>query len=416
MAADSIKLKALQDSIISGNIPQLVMNMIAYAIEVRSSDIHVEPEKNTVRIRYRVDGVLREVVEYPLNIHPAVISRIKIMSNLKIDEQRIPQDGRCHVSTEDNREMDLRISTLPTVNGEKAVMRIQEEAMKIPKLEELGLEGSSLAAVIKGIQNPNGIVLTTGPTGSGKTTTLYACLQIINKPEVNILTMEDPVEIQIDGLNQSQVHPDIDYTFATGLRAALRQDPDIIMVGEIRDRETVDIAIESSLTGHLVLSTLHTNSAVDTLIRIENMGTPMFLVTATVNAIIAQRLVRRLCDKCREPFQPEDHTMELVKEAVAALPESAKSAPELQNLVFYKGKGCEVCDGIGYKGRVGLYEVLEMKDNLRELILKKGTPREIEKMAILNGMTTLEQSGILKALKGLTTLEEVYRVSKHGES
>lgn len=408
------KLKLLQESIIAGNIPQLVMNMISFAIDSRSSDIHVEPEKNTVRIRYRVDGVLREIVEYPLNIHPAVVSRIKIMSNLKIDEQRIPQDGRCHVSTEDNREMDLRISIFPTVNGEKAVMRIQEEAIKIPTLEDLGLEGNSLESVIKGINNPNGIVLTTGPTGSGKTTTLYSCLQIVNKPEVNILTLEDPVEIQIDGLNQSQVYPDIEYTFATGLRSALRQDPDIVMVGEIRDRETVDIAIEASLTGHLVLSTLHTNSAIDTLIRIENMGTPMFLVTSTVNAIIAQRLVRKICQKCKEKYQPDDRSLEMVKKTTEALAKSGQLPAEAKdNLVVYRGKGCEECDGIGYHGRLGLFEVLDMKNNIKDAILQKVPSREVEKLAIENGMTTLEQSGVLKALKGETTLEEVYRVARH---
>ena len=293
------KLQAVQDAIVGGNIPQLVMNAVSYAIDLRSSDIHIEPLKNTVQIRYRVDGSLRRIVEYPPNIHPAVVSRIKIMSNLKIDEQRVPQDGRAQVTTQEGRELDLRVSSLPTINGEKIVMRIQDQSKEIPTFEKLGIAGNALKYLGHALELPNGIILTSGPTGSGKTTTLYAAMTILNKPDVNILTIEDPVEIQMDGLNQSQVHPDIDYTFAFGLRTALRQDPDIIMVGEIRDKETVDVAIEASLTGHLVLSTIHTNSAVETLTRIINMGVPTFLMTATINAIIAQRLVRRLCAKCR---------------------------------------------------------------------------------------------------------------------
>ncbi|MFA6436108.1 MAG: GspE/PulE family protein, partial [Candidatus Gracilibacteria bacterium] len=258
-ALDAAELEKLHNAIIAGNIPQLVTGAMTYAVGLRSSDIHIEPERNTVRIRLRIDGVLRQIVEYPTNIHPAVVSRIKIMSNLKIDEQRIPQDGRAQVTTPQGEELDLRVSTLPTVNGEKVVMRIQERTREIPPLEKLGLVGRGLEALKKSLELPNGIILTTGPTGSGKTTTLYSSLQILNKINVNILTFEDPVEIQMDGLNQSQMHPDIEYNFARGLRAALRQDPDIMMVGEIRDRETIDVAIESSLTGHLVLSTIHTN-------------------------------------------------------------------------------------------------------------------------------------------------------------
>src|SRR3989339_36366 len=330
------KLKLLQDAILAGNIPSMVMNIISYAISIRSSDIHIEPQKNTIRLRCRVDGVLREIVEYPHNLHPAVVSRIKIMSNLKIDEQRIPQDGRCHVTTEEAKEMDLRVSTLPTPNGEKVVMRIQDESKEIPKLEDLGIEGASLKNILYGLSVPNGIMLTSGPTGSGKTTTLYSCLNILNKPEVNIMTIEDPIEIQMDGLNQSQVHPDIEYTFATGLRTALRQDPNIIMVGEIRDRETINIAIEASLTGHLVLSTIHTNSAVETLTRIVNMGVPTFLMTATINAIIAQRLVRRLCEKCRKPAVLDEYTLAMVRSAMGKLhPDEPHDAAKVAALQFF---------------------------------------------------------------------------------
>lgn len=411
------KLKLLQDAIIAGNIPQLVTSALSHAISLEASDVHIEPEKNRVRMRYRVDGVLRLVVEYPPNLHPAVVSRIKIMSNLKIDEQRIPQDGRAQITTEDNREMDLRVSSLPTINGEKVVMRIEEEARDIPPLEKLGLEGNGLKFLEKSLGLPNGIILNTGPTGSGKTTTLYSCLNILNKPEVNILTIEDPVEIQMDGLNQSQVHPDINYTFAFGLRCALRQDPNIIMVGEIRDRETIDVAIEASLTGHLVLSTLHTNSAVETLTRIDNMGVPPFLMTATINTIIAQRLIRRLCEKCKEKEEVDAKTLEMVKKALGNLPEGESIDPKnLPKLVFYRGKGCSACSNIGYKGRVGIYEVFQMNNELRNLILNRATSLEIKKAAQKSGMTTLEQSGIIKALREETSLEEIYRVVRPEES
>ncbi len=412
---DSPKLKSLQDAILGGNIPQLVMLMVSYALDLRSSDIHVEPLKNTVQVRYRVDGVLRRVVEYPPNLHPAVVSRIKIMSNLKIDEQRIPQDGRAEVTTAEGRDLDLRVSSLPTVNGEKIVMRIQDQSRTIPTLEELGLSGSALKIYMDALHLPNGVILTSGPTGSGKTTTLYASLLLLNTPDVNILTIEDPVEIQMDGLNQSQVHPDIDYTFAYGLRSALRQDPDIIMVGEIRDRETVDVAIEASLTGHLVLSTIHTNSAVETVTRILNMGVPNFLVTATVNAVVAQRLVRKLCQNCKQPAVTDETTMNMVKHALSLLPASEGVDPALlANPVFYgpKADGCEHCAGIGYLGRVGLFEVMKMNNALRELILKNGTSLQIQEVAQQTGMVTLEQFGVIKALQGLTSLEEVYSVAR----
>lgn len=411
----SPKLQSLQDSIVGGNIPQLVMSALSAAIEMRSSDVHIEPLKNTVQMRFRIDGSLRRVVEYPPNIHPAVVSRIKIMSNLKIDEQRVPQDGRAQVTTADGREMDIRVSTLPTINGEKIVMRLQDQSRKIPTFEELGIAGNALKYFKEGLSLPNGIILTSGPTGSGKTTTLYSALSTLNNPDVNIMTIEDPVEIQMDGLNQSQVHPDIDYTFAFGLRTALRQDPDIIMVGEIRDRETVDVAIEASLTGHLVLSTIHTNSAVETLTRILNMGVPAFLMTATINAIVAQRLVRKLCDKCKKPAQADPATLETVKKAVANIhkdePMDKAKAEALQ--FFGPGGGeCEQCGGIGYYGRMGIYEVLRMNNHLREMILKNANVVDIEKAAVETGMVTLEQAGIIKALEGITSLEEVYSVAR----
>ena len=417
MAEQTQKLQQLQEAILSGNIPQMVLSTISYALDLRSSDIHIEPEENTVRIRYRVDGVLRMIVEYPHNIHPAVVSRIKIMSNLKIDEQRMPQDGRSTVSTKDGREMDLRISTLPTVKGEKVVMRIQDKSRKIPDLPELGLQGNALRFFEEALALPNGIILTTGPTGSGKTTTMYSALTRLNEVQVNIMTIEDPVEIQLDGLNQSQVHPDIDYTFANGLRTALRQDPDIIMVGEIRDRETIDIAIESALTGHLVLSTIHTNSAVETLTRILNMGVPGFLMASTVELIIAQRLVRKLCESCKKPAgEVDSELLEIVKKAISEIHSTDEIDPEmLKTLNFYEAPGCEVCEGIGYKGRIGLYEVMRMSNELRRMILTNASTLDIEKKAMEGGMVTLEQMGIIKALKGETSLDELYRVEKRME-
>ena len=414
--APSDKLKQLQDSILSANIPQLVMVAISYALDLRSSDIHMEPEENRIRIRFRVDGVLQHIVEYPTNLHPAVVSRIKIMSNLKIDEQRVPQDGRTEVTTKEGRDMDLRVSTMPTVNGEKIVMRIQDKSRKIPDLPELGLSGRALRNIEGALKSPNGIILNTGPTGSGKTTTLYSALMRLNKVNVNILTIEDPVEIQIDGLNQSQVHPSIEYTFASGMRSALRQDPDIIMVGEIRDKETADTAIEASLTGHLVFSTLHTNSAVETITRILNMGVAPYLLSSTLELVIAQRLTRKLCDHCKKPATVDEDT----KKHIAIVLESANLEGEvdpqaLKNMQFHGPVGCEKCNNTGYHGRLGVYEVLRLDNEVRRGIFDGLSTLEILKIASKSGMLTLEQAGILKALEGETSLDEVYRVSKKME-
>lgn len=398
----------------SGNIPNLVLSMISYAIDIRSSDIHIEPQKNNTKVRFRIDGVLREIVEYPPNMHPAVVSRIKIMSELKIDEQRIPQDGRTQVTTKEGRNMDLRVSTLPTVNGEKIVMRIQDKSKEIPDLTELGIEDTNLKYFEESLKAPNGIILTTGPTGSGKTTTLYSCLNRLNRPEVNILTIEDPVEIQMDGLNQSQVHPDINYTFAYGLRCALRQDPNIIMVGEIRDRETADIAIEASLTGHLVLSTVHTNGAIETITRIANMEIPNYLIATTIELIIAQRLVRKLCPDCKKQTEVPKEIMEHVDKILSNMPEAIKNANKelFEKKQFFGPEGCEKCNNIGYFGRIGLYEILKMNDAIRRLVLEGKSSMDIEEEALRSGMLTLEYDGIFKALKGVTSLDEVYRVTK----
>ncbi|MFH1218312.1 MAG: GspE/PulE family protein [Candidatus Peregrinibacteria bacterium] len=409
------KLKQLQDSILAANIPQMVMITISYALDLRSSDIHIEPLENHVRIRYRVDGVLKHIVEYPLNLNPAVVSRIKIMSNLKIDEQRIPQDGRADVTTKDGKEMDLRVSTLPTVNGEKIVMRIQDKSRKIPDLPELGITGLALKNLEAALTQPNGIIINTGPTGSGKTTTLYSCLSRLNQVGVNILTIEDPVEIQVDGLNQSQVHHDIDYDFARGMRAALRQDPDIIMVGEMRDKETADVAIEASLTGHLVFSTLHTNSAIESLIRLINMGVQPYLLTSTIELIIAQRLVRKVCEHCKKEAPASPNMVEVVKKAMLGVPETEVDPKLIAGMKFYEAVGCDECNGVGYKGRVGLYEVFRMSNEMRKMISENATMLQLQEVASKHGMITLEQAGVIKALEGETTLEEVYRVARKAE-
>lgn len=416
-ATPNEKLKQLTDAILAANIPQLVMVTISYALDLRSSDIHIEPAENRVRIRYRVDGVLQQIVEYPTNLHPAVVSRIKIMSNLKIDEQRIPQDGRTEVTTKEGKNMDLRVSTLPTVNGEKVVMRIQDKSRKIPDLPELGISGRALKNIEEALMAPNGIILNTGPTGSGKTTTLYSALTRLNQVGVNILTIEDPVEIQIDGLNQSQVHPDIKYTFAYGMRSALRQDPDIIMVGEIRDKETADTAIEAALTGHLVFSTIHTNSAVETINRILNMGIAPYLLSSTLELVIAQRLVRKLCPHCKYEKPVESATIDGMKAVLATADLNGEIDPKfLSEMKFYEGKGCSECNNTGYKGRVGLYEVLRLDNTIRKAIFDGLSAIEIQNLALKGGMLTLEQAGILKALEGVTSVDEVYRVAKKMET
>ena len=406
----SSQQQAMQKAIIAGNIPQMAMYMISYALHLNSSDIHIEPEEKTVRVRFRVDGVLRHIVEYPLNIHPAVVSRIKIISNLKIDEQRVPQDGRTKVTTEDGRDIDLRVSTLPTVNGEKIVMRLQDKSQEIPDLPALGLDGSALEKMERFTKLPNGIILVTGPTGSGKTNTLYSTLHRLNQEGVNIMTFEDPVEYQMDGLNQSQVHPDIGYTFSNGLRTALRQDPDIIMVGEIRDQETIEIAIRAALTGHLVLSTIHTNSAVGTLTRITDMGVKPFLITSSIRGIVAQRLVRRVCPHCKEPYTPDVSVIKELKEQLAGVSEKDLDPKILENPTLYKGKGCDKCNHFGYKGRTAIFEILEMNRDVAELVIQNAQENQLSQKAQETGMLTLKQDGLIKALQGVTSLEEVYRV------
>ncbi|MCP4524004.1 MAG: type II/IV secretion system protein [Candidatus Gracilibacteria bacterium] len=392
-------------------------NIILGAVLSGSSDIHIEPLTSFVRLRYRTDGELKEILEYQNFLHQGIVARFKILSDLKIDESRVPQDGRIS-KTISEKSLDLRVSTLPTVHGEKIVMRIVDKSKKIPQLSDLGIIGKNYDLIMKAISLPNGVILTSGPTGSGKSTTLYSAMALLNKPGVNLMTLEDPVENQLDGLNQSQVKPDIGYTFAYGLRTALRQDPDIIMVGEMRDKETVDIAIEASLTGHLVLSTIHTNSASETITRIINMEVQPFLIPASVNAIIAQRLIKRLCSHCKKEMSFKDigpTTVQNIKYAISLTDKKeleSRVGDALKNPVFYKAVGCEECDNSGYKGRVGLYEVLEITPGVKEMVLSGNSAYDINKQAIKDGMISLEQDGIMKALMGETSLEEVYRVAK----
>lgn len=398
------------------NIPKVCDYIILWAVLAWSSDIHIEPLTSYVRLRYRLDWELKEVLEYQNFLHQWIVARFKILSDLKIDESRVPQDWRISKTIE-NKWLDLRVSTLPTVHGEKIVMRIVDKSKKIPELMSLWIVWRNLAIINKSIKLPNGIILTSGPTWSGKSTTLYSAISFLNKPNVNIMTLEDPVENQMDWISQSQVKPDIWYTFAYWLRTALRQDPDIIMVWEMRDKETVDIAVEASLTWHLVLSTIHTNSAAETITRIINMWVQPFLIPASVNCIIAQRLIKRLC-KCKKKVSLSElgeDMIENVKNAVKITPQDelkSRAWDKLKSPVFYKPGWCEECDNMWYKWRVWLYEVLEITPWVKEMILNWSSAFNINIQAIKDWMISLEQDWVLKALDWVTSLEEVYRVAK----
>ncbi len=400
------------------NIQKVCDFIILAAVVWESSDIHIEPLSSYVRLRYRLDWELREILEYQNFLHSWIVARFKIMSDLKIDESRIPQDGRISTTIE-WKSLDLRVSTLPTVHWEKVVMRIVDKSKTIPKLTQLWIEWQNLKLIQKAISLPNWIILTSWPTWSGKSTTLYSALTDLNKVDVNIMTLEDPVENQVDWINQSQVKPDIGYTFAYWLRTALRQDPDIIMVWEMRDKETVDIAIEASLTWHLVLSTIHTNSSAETITRILNMWVQPFLIPASVNIIIAQRLIKRLCSYCKKPLDLKSlwkDTLENVKNSINITKKEELIErvwlDKLKTPTFYWQVWCEHCDNTGYKWRVWIYEVLEITPWVKEMILNGSSAYNINLQAIKEWMISLEQDWIIKALNWLTSLEEVYRASK----
>ncbi len=480
-------------------IAKTVNIVLEYAVKSRASDVHIEPRENLVQVRFRIDGILREMMTLPKPILAAVVSRIKILANLKIDEHRVPQDGRFKFAV-GSKTVALRVSTLPIMDGEKVVMRILDESVRALTLEELGFEGNALERIVRGIHKPHGMVLVTGPTGSGKSTTLYSVLSMLNTPGVNISTVEDPVEYRVSGVNQTQVNPKAGMTFASGLRALLRQDPNVIMVGEVRDGETADLAVQAALTGHVVLSTLHTNNAATCLPRLLDMNIEPFLIASTVNTVIGQRLVRRLCSRCRVAYTPEGQVMEDIKsefdiaaavkhlqnmpgmaplekpaekpaakpaeqppdsaghgsrkkvieplhkietsdsilDRIAAdpnilnrpasdakatgaddVPEPAvdtkAKAPSLKSgefVLYHPGDGCDQCAGHGYQGRMGIYEVLEVDPILQKMIITHATSEEIQTAAVKNGMLTMQQDGFIKALRGMTTIEEIFRVTK----
>lgn len=379
---------------------KILDTMLEYAAAEGASDIHFEILELNYLVRFRIDGVLRDILELPKAIHPAIVARIKILAQLKIDEHRIPQDGRFKFRLKDNF-IALRVSILPTFYGENIVLRILPESARPYALEELGLTGHNLDLVKQNIVKPHGMILVTGPTGSGKTTTLYSVLTLLNTTDVKICTVEDPVEYGIKRVNQTQINPAAGLTFAAGLRSLLRHDPDIIMVGEIRDKETVEMAIHSSLTGHLVLSTLHTNDAAGAMPRFLDMGAEGFLIASTVNLVIAQRLVRKICTTCIESYKPTEEMIGFLKKII--------TEKDL-NQTFYRGKGCKECGNKGYKGRVGIFEVLEINDEIRKLVIKHVSAEEIFAAAVKNGMVPLLQDGLNKASGGITTIEEILRV------
>jgi type IV pilus assembly protein PilB len=385
------------DKDVEAPIVKLVNGILVNAIKVGASDIHVEPFETVFRVRFRIDGVMKTIMNLPIKIKNAVVSRLKIMSKLDIAERRLPQDGRIKLKLGKKREVDFRVSSLPCLFGEKVVMRILDKGNLSLDLTKLGFEVNALKDFTEAINAPYGMVLVTGPTGSGKTTTLYSALSTINTQEINIMTAEDPVEYNLMGINQVQMKEDIGLNFAAALRSFLRQDPDVVMVGEIRDYETAEIGVKAALTGHLVLSTLHTNDAPSTINRLLNMGIEPFLVASSVVLIVAQRLCRRICSKCKEieSIQPE------------VLLKAGFKNEDLKGMVIYKGKGCDMCNKAGYKGRVALYEVMPVKEDLRELILQGASSDEIKKKAISLGMKSLRMSGLEKVKEGMTTLEEV---------
>lgn len=392
-------------------ISKIVEVVIRHAIEGRASDIHIEPSEDDLRVRYRIDGVLHSSLILPKSVHPAIVSRIKILSNLKIDEQRLPQDGRFHMSME-SKSIDFRVSTFPTVVGEKVVLRILDKSTGAPTLQELGLSGKRLSIVEDTIKRPYGMFLMTGPTGSGKSTTLYSVLSILNRPGVNIVTLEDPVEYFIDGVNQAQIKPEIGLTFASGLRSILRQDPNIIMVGEIRDKETAELAVNSALTGHLVFSTLHTNNAVGAIPRLIDMGIEPFLITASVNLLAAQRLVRKICEKCKAEQKPSPAIEAVIKQEIESIPKEELADINTKNFKIYFGRGCPSCGNTGFKGRVGIFEVMPVTKPIQNLISQRALESQILEQGLYEGMILMRQDGILKALRGLTTVEEVIRATK----
>ncbi len=399
-------------------IVRIVDTLLEYAIFEKASDIHIEPEEKELIVRYRIDGVMRKVMTLPKNSQLGIVARIKVLANLKLDEHRLPQDGRFKIQTPEY-QVSFRVSIIPVFDGEKIVMRLLDEKSQILTIEKLGFHKRAVDILKRNFTKPHGMILVTGPTGSGKTTTLYSILNILNKPSVNISTIEDPIEYRMPGINQSQVNSKIGFNFAAGLRAFLRQDPDIIMVGEIRDNETAEIAVHAAMTGHLMLSTLHTNDTVTTIPRLSDMNIPSFLIATTTNCIVAQRLVRKICQECVTSYKlsPEtidDLSKKLDIDSILEVLKREKVITEknLKNLLFYKGKGCKKCNNEGYAGRLGVYEVLEITPEITDVITRNATAEEIYKIAKSQGILSIIEDGFIKAKNGVTTIEEVLRVTR----
>lgn len=402
---DAYQIKGKTPLIREEKVAEIVSHILGFAIKARASDVHIEPEDRATRVRYRIDGILQEKLTTPRELHDALVSRIKILSGMKIDEKRTPQDGRFNFRS-DQKEVDLRVSAIPTSWGEKIVMRLLEKSGGIPDLPSLGLRGKALKNLQEAIQVPHGIILICGPTGSGKTTTLYSIIQNLNTPKVNILTLEDPIEYKIVGVNQVQVNPDVGLTFASGLRSFLRQDPNIILVGEIRDNETADLAIQASLTGHLVFSTLHTNDAAGALPRLLDMGAEPYLLASSITSIVSQRVLRKIHDKCKKEYVPDEKVVKDMKNVLGNLWQPK------DGVKLYKGEGDRDCNNTGYYGRIGIFEVMPITQKISRLILEKSPSDIIEKQAIDEGMISLKQDGYLKVVEGITTIEEVLRVAQ----
>ncbi|MFH1175130.1 MAG: GspE/PulE family protein [bacterium] len=392
-------------------ITEVLNTIAAGAIKMNASDIHLEPSKKTVRLRYRLDGVLQEICQLPQKFYPYAVSRIKMLAELKLNVSNIPQDGRITMKV-DEEDIDLRVSSIPGEFGENFVMRILRQKSISLQFEDLGIRGKALEIIQQGLQKPKGMILVTGPTGSGKTTTLYSFLNKINSPEVKIITLEDPIEYRVEGIQQTQIDAEAGYTFASGLRAILRQDPDVILVGEIRDEETANIAIQAALTGHVVFSTIHTNDAPGAIPRLINLGVDPTLLEPAINGFIAQRLARRLCPECKEAYAPAQETTDKLLASLSAISPEAKITIPKNIGTLYRSKGCAKCNNIGYKGRAGIFEIFSITPEIEKISLQEHpSTSEIRKIAIQNGMITMLQDGILKAINGITTLEEVYRVT-----
>lgn len=401
-------LERISDTIRDDPVPKVVDSILDFAIKARASDIHIEPLSDKTRVRYRIDGILQEKLVLPTKMHDSLTSRVKILSELKIDEKRIPQDGRFNFKGQ-NEEVDIRVSTLPTVHGEKIVMRLLKKSGAVPSLTDLGLRGNALKNLEAAMLRPHGIIIVCGPTGSGKTTTLYAVLSKINSARINIVTIEDPVEYQMHGINQVQINPAAGLTFSSALRSFLRQDPNVILVGEIRDGETTDLAIQAALTGHLVFSTVHTSTAAGTIPRLIDLGAEAFLLSSSLNCVVGQRIARKICSHCKESYSPPELIVQDIKAVLGGLVPEDKLSEQMQ---LFRGKGCEQCGDTGFLGRVGIFEVLPVSDKIAKLMLGHADDGTIEKQALEEGMITMKQDGYLKAIEGITSLEEVLRVAQ----